>query len=378
MKVDRSDSHDPHYVERIHAFDLLRGFFLIVILLDHLAYYPSGLDALTGRGLLYVSSAEGFFLISGIVLGIVRGRKLIKQPISVATKKLVYRSVQLYVTSVILTLIFTFIGWLFIGNPGLKYGILDPSTPLWSILWQAITMQYTYGWADFLRYYALFIIVTPIALWLLRKGYWYIVTLCSAGIWWCYNLTSGGELNAPYAWQFVFISGFTIGFYWPVITRWWRRIFTPRLRATIGISLFCLFIMTACVSAWYVFGDMLHLEPQQEWHKFLEPYFNKDQLPIPRLVLGAIWFWGLFWVVRRFESSIVKYLGWLIMPLGVNSLYVYTVEAFVIFFFHIFFFLPQPVVELAPWYANLALSLLALAIVWIMTKRQILFSVIPR
>ena len=103
---------EPH-IERIRAFDLMRGFFLIVILLDHLAYYPSGLDIFTGRGLLYVSTAEGFFAISGLVLGIVRGRKLIKKPLRTPAKLLFKRSWQLYVESVILTLLFTLFAWLF-------------------------------------------------------------------------------------------------------------------------------------------------------------------------------------------------------------------------------------------------------------------------
>ena len=87
---------EPH-IERIRAFDLMRGFFLIVILLDHLAYYPSGLDIFTGRGLLYISTAEGFFAISGLVLGIVRGRKLLNKPLRTAAKLLLKRSVQLYI-----------------------------------------------------------------------------------------------------------------------------------------------------------------------------------------------------------------------------------------------------------------------------------------
>lgn len=370
---------DHNYVERIHAFDLMRGYFLIVILLNHLAYYPSGLDFLTGRGLLYVSSAEGFFLISGIVLGIVRGRKLIEQPLKIAAKKLFKRSAQLYITSVILTLLFTFIGWFwFMNNPGLKFGIADPSTPLWQLVWQALTMQYTYVWADFLRYYAIFIFLTPIALWLLRRGRWYVVMIASAVIWWLYNLTPGGDIYVPISWQFVFFSGFSIGFYWPHITRFWRRTFTPRLRAVIGVVMCAVFAVTAAASAWLVFGDMFHLQPQEQIHRALNQYFNKDQLPIPRLILGTIWFWGLFWLVRRFETFIIRHLDWLIMPLGVNSLYVYTIESFVVFFFHLLILLPQPIHQLAPWYTNLTLSLLAIAIVWFMTTRKILFRIIPR
>ena len=121
---------EPH-IERIRAFDLMRGFFLIVILLDHLAYYPSGLDIFTGRGLLYISTAEGFFAISGLVLGIVRGRKLLKKPLSIAAKLLLKRSVQLYIESIILTLLFTIAAWLFYHNSEIKYGAAAPDTPFW-------------------------------------------------------------------------------------------------------------------------------------------------------------------------------------------------------------------------------------------------------
>src|SRR6218665_421663 len=89
--------------ERILTFDLLRGYFLCVILFNHLQFYPNGFDLLTGRGVLYVSTAEGFFLVSGIVLGIVRGRKLLNQPFNVAAKLLWKRALQLYTTSLVLT-----------------------------------------------------------------------------------------------------------------------------------------------------------------------------------------------------------------------------------------------------------------------------------
>ena len=60
-------------VGRIVSLDLMRGWFLIIIILDHLTYFPNGLTFLTGDSRLAVSAAEGFFIISGLVLGIVRG-----------------------------------------------------------------------------------------------------------------------------------------------------------------------------------------------------------------------------------------------------------------------------------------------------------------
>ncbi len=170
-------------ISRVLTFDLLRGYFLVAIILDHLAFFPNGLDWVSGRGNLYVSAAEGFFLISGIVLGIVRGAKLIDKPFWVPAKLLLKRSLQLYITAVVLMLLFTFIGWLFLSNPGLKPGIRLPDENIWRIIWGGLTFDYIYGWADYLRLYAIYIFVSPLAIWLLRRKLWYVVIAASLLVW---------------------------------------------------------------------------------------------------------------------------------------------------------------------------------------------------
>ncbi len=169
--------------KRILTFDLLRGYFMVSIILNHLQWYPNALDWVAFRGSLLVSAAEGFFFISGIVLGIVRGRKLINVPFRKAALLLLNRGVLLYVISVILMLLFTFIGWFFIGNPGLKPGIRPMDESIWSILVGALSLNYIYGWADFLRLYSIFIIASPAALWLLRKNKWAVLMIISIGVW---------------------------------------------------------------------------------------------------------------------------------------------------------------------------------------------------
>src|SRR5665648_91106 len=161
---------------RILSLDMMRGYFLVVIIIDHLYWYPNGFSWLSGRGDLFVSAAEGFFLISGLILGVVRGQKLRNKPFLFVAKLLVKRSVQLYITSVILMLIFTLLGWwFFIDNPGLKPGIRPPNESFIHVLIGALDYKYVYGWADFLRLYAIFIFVSPLALWLLRHKKTYIV-----------------------------------------------------------------------------------------------------------------------------------------------------------------------------------------------------------
>lgn len=365
--------------ERILTFDLLRGYFLCVILFNHLWYYPSGLDIFTGRSLLYASTAEGFFVVSGIVLGIVRGRKLLAKPFKEAATLLWKRSIQLYITSIVLTLLFAVVGQLFLGNAGLKSGIITLVSwgDWWTLFWSTITLSYTYGWADFLRLYAIFIFIAPFALWLLRKGKWYILLSLSALGWALYPLLATDLMLARLlSWQFIFFSGFIIGFYWSDIIAAWRTL-TIRTRRAIGWSFVTTFVITASASAFLVFGNKFggtFGADIDALHHIVEQHFNKDRLPIPRLILGAVWLWSLFFIVRRFEGWFVKYLGWLFLKFGMNSLYVYTISAFVIFFVHLI--VPAP--GLQNTFFNLALSLACLAVVLLAVNKKFLMNIIPR
>lgn len=363
--------------ERILTFDLLRGYFLCVILFNHLQYYPSGLDFLTGRGILYASTAEGFFVVSGIVLGIVRGRKLLHLPFKTSAKLLWKRAFQLYIATIVLTFIFTFIGQAFLDNPGLKYGVFTDWAHWWELIWHTVTLSYTYGWADFLRLYAIFIFLAPFALWLLRKGLWYIVFAVSAFFWALYPLLPQNPVIAqPFSWQFIFFSGFIIGFYWDTITKFWRSL-AVRTRKVIGWSFVSVFVITAVATFSLVFGHEIGgvLGSQLDTlHHAVEQHFNKDRLPIERMVLGAIWFWALFYLLRRFEPFIVRRFGWLLLSFGMNSLYVYTISAFVVFFSHLII-APGGFDSLI---LNLIASLIALGLVQLAVQTKFLMKIIPR
>ncbi len=375
----------PIKLQRIAAFDILRGFFLVVIILNHLFYYPNGLDWLTGRGLLYASSAEGFFLISGLMLGLVRGRKLIDKPLKRASSLIISRAVQLYVVFVVLTIGYTLLAWWLHDTPGLKSGYAPPGTSLLQIIWETASLQYSYGWIDFLRLYVIFMLATPLALWLLRRGLWYVLLAISFCIWLLFpaeTTYTDGFMLMPISWQLVFFSGIVIGFHWPEIVGKWRHI-APRVRAAAGIGLVTVALATAGWSALLVFGEHFDTPRGDIWaqqHRDIEyDNFDKNRLPLARIFIGTIWFWALFWLVRRFEPWIVRWLGWLLTPLGQSSLYVYIVHSLIVLGFH-FIWPPQLIeirsIESLP--INLLLSLGALAIIWYMTHRKWLFGIIPR
>lgn len=363
--------------ERILAFDILRGYFLLVILFNHLYFYPSGLELFTGRSHLYVSTAEGFFVVSGIVLGIVRGRKLLEKPFKLAAGLLLKRSFQLYITSIILTVLFTFIGQFFLDNPGLKTTIFNSIGGSWyDFIWQTLTLGYSYGWADFLKLYAVFLLFSPIALWLLRKGWWYILLALSTAVWALYPLFEGTPYSQMISWQLVFFSGFIIGYYWSFIVAKWRSLST-KTRKLIGWSLVGIFAVTAVATFTLVFGYKLggSIGPEiKAIHNVVEQNFHKNQLPVPRLILGAVWFWAMFFLVRRFEGWLLRHFGKYLLEYGRNSLYIYTISAFVVFFIHLI--VPAPGFDHI--ILNLLASIIVLGLVHLALETKFLMKIIPR
>ena len=373
--------NSPTQSSRLLGFDLLRGYFLVGIILNHLSWYPSGLDVLTVRGALFVTAAEGFFLLSGIILGIIRGRKLIAEPFIKGARLLLKRGVQLYIVSIILMLLFTLLGWwFFMDNPGLKPGIRPADQPFLEVLWGALTFEYIYGWADFLRLYAIFLIVSPIALWLLRKKLWYVLLALSVGVWSLFPLAletqdKTAELLMPISWQLIFFGGLTVGFYWQTIMDWWKRQttrFRTSVTATVVSVSIATILMNAVLSQYALFPGIIGQTLEQVWTA-LGPYFTKESLPIPRLLLFMLWIGFGYWLVTRFQAQIVRWFGWLLIPFGTHSLYVYILHAVLIFFAHLIVqgATPSPIISLIGSITIIALILLAI-------RTKFLMRIIPR
>ncbi|MBC7868831.1 OpgC domain-containing protein [Candidatus Saccharibacteria bacterium] len=365
---------------RILTFDLMRGYFMVSIVLNHLYWYPNGLDWVAARGNLFVTAAEGFFLISGIVLGTVRGRKLIDKPFRHAATLLLNRGVQLYVTSIVLMLLFTLIGWwFFMDNPGLKPGIRPSNEPFWQVVVGALRFDYLYGWADFLRLYSIFILISPLALWLLRKGKWYIVMAISIFVWTLYpavgTSTKTAELLMPIAWQLIFFSGFVIGFHWNQLANWWQSL-SITLRRNVTAFIVATAVVTVLANIIIAFDLTLFgltTQATTAIETVLSPFFTKESLPVPRLLLAAVWFWAAFWLFSRLERYIVKFFGWILMPFGMNSLYVYTIHAFVVFFAHLVMIGTDHGIVI-----NTIGTSIAIGLIWLAVRYKFLMKIIPR
>lgn len=81
---------------------------MIAIIVDHIGWGPSLFHLLSGGGRLFASPAEGFFVISGILVGYIYGPRMVKS-FKHAAVKLWKRAFLLYALSVVFTLIYTVI-----------------------------------------------------------------------------------------------------------------------------------------------------------------------------------------------------------------------------------------------------------------------------
>lgn len=110
---------------------------------------------------------------------------------------------------------------------------------------------------------------------------------------------------------------------------------------------------------------------RQLQHDLYVAFFDKEQLPLTRIALFMVWFWAAFAFVRTFEEPIKKWTGWLLLTYGTNSLYVYTVHAFIIFFVQIYF-------SSGSLWFNLLIALAGILGTLVMIRYKVLMKIIPR
>ena len=363
----------PKKRQRIIALDILRGLFLVSLIVNHLPWTPSIYSFITGRGELFASAAEGFFVVSGILVGYIYGQKIIGSPRQ-TFKRIWKRGLLLYLLSVGGTLIYTLLAlWPERNLVGLEVW----NKGIGSYLLNTFTLRYSYGWIDFLNRYALFMLVAPFALWLVSRGKAWIVLLLSFILW--LSLGSNSYFMPFSAWQLIFMAGLVIGFYLPEIedrvmkiaestrTRLFRGILTAAL-ITYIVGVY--WSVTIPLDAQAIGGLFLQLDALRE--SLWDPWFSKPSLGFGRLLIGTLWFVALYTLVRTFEDKLVYVkLIKIFERLGQHSLFVYVTHGIVILFINAFLSPPEN-------YSNILLNTiivtLALWLIYEATMRREIFD----
>lgn len=334
--------------ERILALDLLRGTFLVVIFINHMAWSPTLYDVLTGQSHLFASAAEGFFVISGMLVGYIYAERILSQTKQTFIR-LFKRAGWLYLLSIGFTTLYTLIT-LFLPPDTVRGQYLSPS--IGEFIWNTLTLQLNYGWADFLSRYAIFMVFAPFAIWLAAKKLSWLLALISIAVW--YFLGSGPFAHIT-AWQLIFCAGIIIGYHLPAIEKWvksWPST-TKRLGkltlVTTAVFTFAISIILTVILP-IIAGEYQHILSPTAFHNIVDiinvrtsldlSIFARENLALGRILIGTLWFTTLYIIYRQYESAIDKKTKGTLLLLGTNSLYVYGLQSFILFMMDIF--LKQP------------------------------------
>lgn len=323
---------------RIFELDLLRGFFICVIVLDHLQFWPSPLQYFTGQGRLWASAAEGFFLISGLLVGYLRAYKGASVPLKVLSKGLVSRAAMLYLWCVIITFIVVALTVILPGDGSLLPKLPDVSqvSSLPVYVANVISSSFASDWIYFLRLYAIILALTPIFLYLLRRNLWWVAALLSLGI---YVISIIFDLKeAAMQWQVLFFGAALIGWKFEAILGWLRS--RPRIRRAILTTLITTTLSTMALSYFMVHGwgyvesagASLSRESYMSIRTSVDPLFSNNPMVPLRIALAFVWFTGLLALFHVIKPFLLRWLGWLLLPFGQASLTVYCLQAIVLCF----------------------------------------------
>jgi hypothetical protein len=298
--------------------DFLRGLCLLKMVFSHGLRTP--LHAPVSR-IGFVSAAEGFFFISGMVLGLVYRKRLSQMGLRAASGKLLRRALLLWLANFALVLLYA--AWDYSGRR-----------------WGFFHLGYTYDWVfwndwhwyslfssdqpyflQILPRYALFLALSPAALWLLARGRWAILL----AITWCIYLLEhvpdvelmipllehGREVGFRHsAWQVLFFTGMVIGYERDRLRWIWDRLTRPRVLAVMFA------IAAAGVGLQYAMeSGRIALPPRIEYK-----LFARDVIGVARLPNLLAVFVVTFWLTTLLWRPLHRGLGWMLLPMGQAAL----------------------------------------------------------
>ncbi|MEJ7928843.1 OpgC domain-containing protein [Ramlibacter sp. AN1015] len=379
--------------------DFMRGFVFVLLFTAHFDFY-SWMSLLAWERVGVVSSAETFIILAGVVTGSVYGKRLHAQGLSATTTKLFERAWTLYKLAFFVAASVSLLRLV----PGLDLAALtsfrDPVTntvyPLYppvgdgfmSNLLHVLLLQSAPHQFQVVGLYVVLFLLTPAIFWALAQGRTPQLLLVSWAAW-ALNYfaveavpgtaelrVTGAQFEYAFpllAWQLLFVHGVVAGFHRRRILRFFGTQFgnfiaTACVFAAVGLALF----------SWNHPLDELPAWARLEWiapdtfRAWYARWFLKYKLGPGRLLNNAVLLVAVYVVLTLAWRPIHRAFGWLFLPLGQESMYVFFVHIYLILVLSQCTF---PVGEHV-WLAT-AVHIGALLAAWWLVKKRILFRWIP-
>ena len=383
--------------DRDERLDVLRGVAITFVAVNHINM-PSLFQLVSQETVAPVSGAELFVALSGVVLGTVYRRRLQKIDLLGAAGALWQRAWKLYRTA-LLVVVTIFLVTLLPGidgrvvtsfvdqSSGQTYGLypnverlLDYPVPGF-VLRDILLLRVGPYQFNIIGLYVVLLLVTPLLLAALRRRLVLMLLVISGGLYalnFAYSVSVlGAQFETPFplfTWQLLFVHGLVVGWYRERLLGWSTTAWGKALvvLAVLGSLLLALFSWNN-PNLSNGFDVRLALLPDEVFLGIYQSWFLRPSLGLGRVLAVALLLITLYALLTAYWRPIRAVLGWFLIPLGQSTLYVYVL--------HVFFAL---VVANVPGIGgpnvllNTAAHLAVLAMLWLMVRRRVLFSVIPR
>ncbi len=382
--------------------DLFRGFVIIMVVVTHIEVFsPYSLLALKAVGA--ITGAEMFVMLSGIVLGMVyplalrrgtewaaavgawaRARKQYLVTLAVILLVFVLGFIPFIDTSAITTFTDRGTGGGGEGDAGTVYDLYPNADrlldypPPWYAVRQFLGLEMGPWPFNIMGLFVVLSLAVPPIMWLIRRKLWWVVLLVSWGL---YALQYVFPEFAPvpsqfnavfplFIWQVLFTHGLVIGYH--------RRAIERALTRPVGLVLVGVFVVGYAAFLAYLWAGQQYgftptPFPADLYGALYQGGYQRIDLQWGRLVDVAFVLVITYALTTAFWKPMAATSGWLWIPLGQASLYVFIV--------HVFFVLAVaniPGLDRASFWQGTLIHTAVIAAIWCMVRWKVLFKVIPR
>lgn len=373
--------------------DFLRGLIMLVVITVHMEF-QSLLSMFAWGRVGMISSAEGFVALSGIVLGIVYKKRLLREGFKSSAIKLLLRSFQLYRVNLFVILSILLLGmipfvdisevthWVPIGDKGKGYLLYPPESATWlETIQETLLLKIGPHQFQVIGLYVILIAFAPVVLYALSKNrtFWLLTASWAIYLINMFNhfRISGARFEWGFpslSWQLLFINGMIIGFHSEKILGYIADKNNKKLLFFAScICLIFLFIASNDPNPVFWPWKMFSIIDPTTFQELYLALFLKSLLGLGRVFNNITLFIIAYYLLTHYWSPLNKTLGWLLIPLGQASLYVFFVHVYVVLLVS-----NTPLEEYNNFYLNTLVHISAILLIWAMVKQKFLFQIIPR
>ncbi len=382
--------------------DLFRGFIILAVVITHIEI-GGPYSYITLHAVGAITGAEMFVFLSGMVLGMTypfaikkfgewaaaigawkRARKQYLVTLAVILVVFALSFVPFLNTDAITTFTDRGTGTGGVGAEGRVYDLYPNAMqllaypPPWYAIRQFLLLEMGPWPFNIMGLFVVLSLFIPAFMWVIRRGFWWALLVVSWALYLFQALNPEFRpLNSQFeavfpllTWQVVFTHGLVLGYYRRQII----AALTGRLgKVLIGVGIGGYALFLVYVWAGNHFGFTPAPFPASMYDQLYNTAYQRVDLQWGRLVDIAFFAIVSYAILTVFWKPISTVIGWLWIPIGQASLYV--------FVWQVFFALAIASIPGIDWgnaWIGFATHTLLILLAWYMVRKRFLFSVIPR